>query len=170
VERYTPRSHALDASRNPTKPGTFLRLETDRPWRQVAGPPVDMRLATIGADDSAAGDRRGRRPGSLLGYLKRRDYENKISVDDVAFSVYILVCIKSRGLRPRQPANRARWIPKGDAATSATKRVVRECQPSSDQTGGGFFNVEWRTIRARGIWFQIASPCRSQNWLKRSLP
>ena len=98
--------------------------------------------------------------------LKRRDYKNKISVDDVAFSVYILVCIKSRGLRPRQPAG----IPKGDAATSATKPVARECQPSSDQTGGGFFDLERRTRRARGIWFQIASPCRSQNWLKRSLP
>jgi hypothetical protein len=40
-------SHLLDASRNPTKPGTFSRLKTDRPWRQVAGPAVDMRLATI---------------------------------------------------------------------------------------------------------------------------
>ena len=46
--RYHPSSHVLDASRNPTKPGTFSRLETDRPWRQVAGPAVDMRLATIG--------------------------------------------------------------------------------------------------------------------------
>ena len=29
--RYHPSSHVLDASKNPTKPGTF--------WRQVAGPP-----------------------------------------------------------------------------------------------------------------------------------
>jgi hypothetical protein len=47
--RYHPSSHALDASRNPTKPGTFSRLETDRPWRQVAGPAVDVHLAAIGA-------------------------------------------------------------------------------------------------------------------------
>jgi hypothetical protein len=50
--RYHPSSHVLDASRNPTKPGTFSRLETDRPWRQVAGPAVDVRLAAIGADDA----------------------------------------------------------------------------------------------------------------------
>lgn len=36
--RYHPSSHVLDASRNPTKPGTFSRLKTDRPWRHVAGP------------------------------------------------------------------------------------------------------------------------------------
>ena len=46
---YHPSSHALDASRNPTKPGTFSHLKTDRPWRQVAGPAVDVRLAAIGA-------------------------------------------------------------------------------------------------------------------------
>jgi hypothetical protein len=34
--RYHPSSHVLDASRNPTKPGTFSRLKTD--WRHVAGP------------------------------------------------------------------------------------------------------------------------------------
>jgi hypothetical protein len=50
--RYHRSSHALDASRNPTKPGTFSRLKSDRAWRQAAGPPVDMRLATIGADDA----------------------------------------------------------------------------------------------------------------------
>src|ERR1019366_3117310 len=33
----------------------------------------------------------------------------------------------------------ARWFPQGDAATSATKRVARDCQPSSDETDGGFF-------------------------------
>ena len=49
--RYHCSSHVLDASRNPTKPGTFSRLKTDRPWRQVAGPAVDVRLAAIGADD-----------------------------------------------------------------------------------------------------------------------
>ena len=38
--RYHPSSHALDASRNPTKPGTFSCLKTDPPWRQVAGPAV----------------------------------------------------------------------------------------------------------------------------------
>jgi hypothetical protein len=32
--RYHPSSAAVDASRNPTKPGTFSRLKTDRGWRQ----------------------------------------------------------------------------------------------------------------------------------------
>jgi hypothetical protein len=50
--RYHPSSHALDASRNPIKPSTFSRLKTDRGWRQVAGPAVDIRLAAIGADDA----------------------------------------------------------------------------------------------------------------------
>jgi len=50
--RYHPSSHALDASRNPTKPGTFSPLKSDRGWRQVAGPKVDVRLATIWADDA----------------------------------------------------------------------------------------------------------------------
>jgi hypothetical protein len=31
--------------------GTFSPLKTDRGWRVVAGPPVDIRLATIGAED-----------------------------------------------------------------------------------------------------------------------
>src|SRR5690348_12168997 len=52
VGALPPSSHSLDASRNPTKPGTFSRLKTDRPRRQVAGPAVDVRLTTIGADDA----------------------------------------------------------------------------------------------------------------------
>jgi hypothetical protein len=35
--RYHPSSHALDASRNPTKPGTFSRLKTDRPLAPGGG-------------------------------------------------------------------------------------------------------------------------------------
>ena len=50
--RYHPSSHALDASRNPTKPGTFSPLKSDRGWRQVAGPTVDVRFAKIRADDA----------------------------------------------------------------------------------------------------------------------
>jgi hypothetical protein len=50
--RYHPSSHALDASRNSTKPGTFSPLKSDRGWRQVAGPAVDVHLAAIGADDA----------------------------------------------------------------------------------------------------------------------
>ena len=50
--RYHPSSHALDASRNPTKLGIFSLLKTDRSWRQVAGPTVDVRFATIWADDA----------------------------------------------------------------------------------------------------------------------
>ena len=42
--RYHPSSHVLDASRNPTKPDTF--------WRRMAGPPADVRLAAIGAEDA----------------------------------------------------------------------------------------------------------------------
>jgi len=49
--RYHPSSSALDASRNPIKPGIFSPVKSDRGWRRGAGPPVDMRLATIGADD-----------------------------------------------------------------------------------------------------------------------
>jgi hypothetical protein len=37
IDAYHPSSHVLDASRNPTKPGTLSRLTPDRPWRQVAG-------------------------------------------------------------------------------------------------------------------------------------
>jgi hypothetical protein len=48
--RYHPSSPALDASRSPIKPGTFSPLKHDRPWRQVAGPAADMRLATVRAD------------------------------------------------------------------------------------------------------------------------
>jgi hypothetical protein len=50
--RYHRSSHALDASRNPTKPRTFSPLKGDRAWRQVAGPTVDVCLATIWADDA----------------------------------------------------------------------------------------------------------------------
>src|SRR6516165_1891742 len=47
--RYHPSSSALDASGNPIKTGIFSPLKSDREWRLVAGPAVDMRLATIGA-------------------------------------------------------------------------------------------------------------------------
>jgi hypothetical protein len=50
--RYHPSSSALDASGNPIKTGIFFPLKSDRGWRLVAGPPVDMRLATIGAADA----------------------------------------------------------------------------------------------------------------------
>ena len=50
--RYHPSSSALDASGNPIKTGIFSPLKSDRGWRLVAGPPVDMRLATIGAADA----------------------------------------------------------------------------------------------------------------------
>lgn len=48
--RYHPSSAAVDASRNSIKTGTFLPLKSDR--GQVAGPPVDMRVATIGAAEA----------------------------------------------------------------------------------------------------------------------
>jgi hypothetical protein len=50
--RYHPSSSALDALGNPIKTGIFSPLKSDREWRLVAGPPVDMRLATIGAADA----------------------------------------------------------------------------------------------------------------------
>ena len=50
--RYHPSSSALDASGNPIKTGIFSPLKSDRGWRLVAGLPVDMRLATIGAADA----------------------------------------------------------------------------------------------------------------------
>jgi hypothetical protein len=50
--RYHSSSAAVDASRNPIKPGTFSPLKSDRGWRQVAGHSVDVRLAAIGADDA----------------------------------------------------------------------------------------------------------------------
>jgi hypothetical protein len=60
--RYHRSSHALDASRNPTKPGTFSCLKTDPPLRQVAGSAVDVRPAAIGADDALKqADRANRR-------------------------------------------------------------------------------------------------------------
>jgi hypothetical protein len=50
--RYHPSSAALDASGNPIKPSTSSPLKSDRGWRLVAGPLVDMRLATIVAADA----------------------------------------------------------------------------------------------------------------------
>jgi hypothetical protein len=50
--RYHPSSPALDVSRNPTKTGIFSPVKSDRGWRVVAGPPVNLRLATIGAEDA----------------------------------------------------------------------------------------------------------------------
>jgi hypothetical protein len=41
----------LDASRNPTKPGTFSRLKSDRPWRQVAGIAATSPAQFIRADN-----------------------------------------------------------------------------------------------------------------------
>jgi hypothetical protein len=46
-----PQGAAVEGSGNPIKPGTFLPVKTDRGWRQVAGPVVDVRLAAIRADD-----------------------------------------------------------------------------------------------------------------------
>jgi hypothetical protein len=50
--RYYPSADHIADERNPLKAGTFSPLKTDRPWHQVAGPAVDLRLATVGADDA----------------------------------------------------------------------------------------------------------------------
>ena len=43
---------ALKAHFSLGKLGIFSPLKSDRGWRQVAGPPVDPRLATVGAEDA----------------------------------------------------------------------------------------------------------------------
>ena len=50
--RYHPSSSALDASGKPIKTAIFSPLKSDRGWRLVAGPPIDMRLVAIGAVDA----------------------------------------------------------------------------------------------------------------------
>ena len=66
--RYHPSSPALDVSTNPIKPGIFSPHKTDRGWRQVAGPPVNLRLAAVGADDAVKqADKTNRRHWSEAG-------------------------------------------------------------------------------------------------------
>jgi hypothetical protein len=51
---------AVDASRNPIKPGTFSRLKTDRAWRQVAGPEQSDRQLRLATADANAVERSNR--------------------------------------------------------------------------------------------------------------
>ena len=48
--RYHSSTIRLSDARNPITTGNFKPDKSDRPWRQVAGPPIDVHLATIGAD------------------------------------------------------------------------------------------------------------------------
>jgi hypothetical protein len=50
----------------------------------------------------------------------------------------------------------ARWFPQGDAATSATNQVARDCQPSSEN--------RWRVFYVKT---QIGWPCRRRHLLHR---
>jgi hypothetical protein len=56
-------------------------------------------------------------------------------------------------------------FPKGDAATSATKRVARECQPSSGNQRR-VFHLEWRTYALGG--FSSNLPVRANAELAKS--
>jgi hypothetical protein len=70
--RYHSSSPASNASRNPINTGTFSSLITDRGWRHVAGPKVDLRLATIaGADAVKQANRTNRKFWSDAGPRQR---------------------------------------------------------------------------------------------------
>jgi hypothetical protein len=58
--RYHPSSAAVDASGNPTKPGTFLPLKTDRAWRKVTGPEQSDRQLRLATTDANAVERSNR--------------------------------------------------------------------------------------------------------------
>jgi hypothetical protein len=58
--RYHPSSAAVEASKNPIKPGTFSALKTDRAWRQVAGPELSERQLRLATVDAGAVERSNR--------------------------------------------------------------------------------------------------------------
>ena len=60
--RYHPTGACQADARNPITTGFLKPPKSDRPsWRQVAGPPVDVHLATIGGDDAVRQNDRNRR-------------------------------------------------------------------------------------------------------------
>jgi hypothetical protein len=68
LSRYTSGPNPKADSKKPIKTGTFSRLKSDRGWRQVAGPPISLRLATVGADDAVKqADKTNRRHWSEAG-------------------------------------------------------------------------------------------------------
>ena len=99
-----------NGSENPIKSGVKTGLKPDRPWRQIAGPPMaseTLRLATLGTEQIARSESEHR--SRVETYLHNPD-PARATRREVAY-VALRSCGHGSGQPTAVPATRCDWVP-----------------------------------------------------------